>query len=420
MSSGLNRNEPIINTVSCSPRSCGYVDALIPVRYNDCMTNRERVKAVLTCKSYDRLPLVHFGFWDTTLEQWKRKKYITEEEVRLWYIECPGDRTVTEKLGFDCNWNSVFRLNTTVFPLFEKKVLREHSDGSREVHSPLGVTELEMPGVTSIPSEIDHLLKDRASWEKHYLPRLQYTEERLYNHERNDCPLYTPFQPDGLNYLKDNGRAEPVGLHCGSLFGEIRNWLGITGVSYLFMDDRPLLDEIIDTVGGLVYRCVKEMLATGAVFDYAHFWEDICFKNGPLIMPAFFYEKVGPHYRRITSLIRDHGIDIISLDCDGCIDSLIPTWFENGVNTMFPIEVGTWKASIEPWRRQYGKGLLGVGGMDKNVFSKDYAAVDAEIERLKSLVDLGGYLPCPDHRIAPDAKWDNVKYYCGRMRETFG
>ena len=107
------------------------------------------------------------------------------------------------------------------------------------------------------------------------------------------------------------------------------------------------------------------------------------------------------------------------LDCDGMIDSLIPTWIENGVNIMFPIEVGTWNASIKPWREKYGKELRGVGGMDKKVFAMDYAAIDTEIERLKPLVDLGGFIPCPDHRIAPDAKWENVQYYCEKMRKAF-
>jgi uroporphyrinogen decarboxylase len=32
---------------------------------------------------------------------------------------------------------------------------------------------------------------------------------------------------------------------------------------------------------------------------------------------------------------------------------------------------------------------------------------------------LGGYLPCPDHRIAPDAEWNLVRYYCDRMRAVF-
>jgi len=123
---------------------------------------------------------------------------------------------------------------------------------------------------------------------------------------------------------------------------------------------------------------------------------------------------------RITELVNQHGIDIVSLDCDGWIDALLPVWFENGVNTMFPIEVGTWDASIAPWREQYGRELRGVGGMNKTVFAHDRAAVDAEIERLRPLIELGGYIPCPDHRIPPDAEFANVCYYTECMRKLFG
>ena len=61
-----------------------------------------------------------------------------------------------------------------------------------------------------------------------------------------------------------------------------------------------------------------------------------------------------------------------------------------------------------------------MGGMDKRVFARGYAAIDAEIERLRPLVELGGYIPCPDHRIPPDAKWENIQYYCDRFRAVFG
>jgi len=148
--------------------------------------------------------------------------------------------------------------------------------------------------------------------------------------------------------------------------------------------------------------------------------EDVCLQNGPLIFPEFFNQKDGPDYRRLSQLVNSYGMDIISVDCDGWIDRLIPTWLDNGVNTMFPIEVGTWNASIQPWRQQYGRQIRGVGGMNKVVFAHDYAAIDAEVERLKPLVELGGYIPCPDHRIAPDAKWENVQYYCQAMRRAFG
>lgn len=54
--------------------------------------------------------------------------------------------------------------------------------------------------------------------------------------------------------------------------------------------------------------------------------------------------------------------------------------------------------------------------MNKTVFERDRRAVDEEIERLRPLIELGGYIPCPDHRIAPDAKFDNVQYHCDRLQ----
>ena len=195
--------------------------------------------------------------------------------------------------------------------------------------------------------------------------------------------------------------------------------LGVVELSYLQVDDEDLYVEIINTMADLALKVAEETLKIGIPFDGAHFWEDICFKNGPLVNPEVFAEYVGPHYRRFADLLAKYGIDQISLDCDGCIDKLVPIWLENGVNTMFPIEVGTWNASIAPWREKYGRALKGVGGMDKRVFARDKAAVEAEIERLKPLVDLGGYIPCPDHRIPPDAKFELVAYYCELYRKAF-
>jgi len=307
-----------------------------------------------------------------------------------------------------------------LFPSFEERVVKQFPDGSQHVLNDEGVVVLQKEEITSIPAEIDHLLKGRKEWEEHFLPRLQFAEERITSTNVNTGKTEVPFSEGGAEYLQQGEWENPYGLHCGSLYGNIRNWLGLVGSSYLQVDDPSLFDEIIQTVGELCYQCTKKVLETSNTFDFAHFWEDICFKRGPLINPGVFREKAGPHYKRITNLLESHGITLVSLDCDGEIDLLVPIWFENGVNTMFPIEVGTWNASLKPWREKYGKELRGVGGMDKRVFAYDYAAIDAEVERLKPLVELGGYIPCPDHRIAPDAKWENVRYYCEKMRKTFG
>lgn len=376
------------------------------------MNSRERVEACLNYKPYDRLPVLHFGFWGDTLKKWVEEGFI-DKQLKT--------KDVVRKLGFDFGWadSLCFTPKVDLDPAFERKVIEELPDGTRKVINPVGMVVLEKDGATGIPPEIDHLLKGRKEWEEHYLPRLQFSEDRI-----NKAPVYTengslPFGEGGLEYLKKTERTYTYGIYCGSLFGVTRCLLGIVGTSYLMVDDEPLLDEIIETIAELCYQCTETVLNTGVKFDYGHFWEDICFKNGPLVSPRFFEDKTGHHYRRITKLLNQHGIELVSLDCDGWIDALIPTWIDNGVNTMFPIEVGTWNASIKPWREKYGKKLRGVGGMDKKIFSKDYAAVDKEIERLKPLVGLGGYIPCPDHRIAPDAKWENVQYYCDKMRKTF-
>lgn len=371
------------------------------------MTTRERGNAILHYEDFDRIPVVHFGFWRETLEKWAAEGHISEADAAAYADGNEADARIGDALGFDCDWHTMFYTDGGPAPRFERKVVREFADGAQHVRDRYGVVILQRPGAGSIPAEIEHLLTDRASFEEHYRERYEWTPERV--------------DLDVLDALPAE-REGPIGLHCASLYGHVRDVVGLVGLAYLQADDEPFFGEFLDILGDICYRNAKlvfEHLAAHRPdfrFDYAHFWEDICFKSGPLVNPRVFREYVGPHYRRITELCHEHGIDVVSVDCDGKIDELIPVWLENGVNTMFPIEVGTWGASIEPWRERYGRELLGVGGTDKRVFATDRAAVDAEVGRLRRLVDLGGYIPCPDHRIAPDAEWDLVRYYCDRLR----
>ena len=372
------------------------------------MNNRENTMAVLTYRDYTRIPVVSFGYWAETVMKWADEGHIGREEA-INYVEAgdnsEGDKAIMKKLGFDFNWNSCFSSEVLLFPPFEEKILEESPDGSRIIRDGQGLICKVKPGTVSIPAEIGTSMTDRKAWEELYLPKLQMSRDRI-DFKR-------------LEELKQEPEREiPLGLHLGSFMGNMRNMLGVEQLSYLYVDDEDLYREIVDTLCGLGYACAKEVLETGVKFDYAHFWEDICFKTGPLISPDVFREFVGPWYKKITDLTSSYGIEIVSVDCDGMIDSLIPIWLENGVNTMFPIEVGTWNASIAPWREKYGKQLRGVGGMNKTIFARDREAVDQEIERLKPLMALGGYIPCPDHRIAPDAKFELVQYYCEKMQKA--
>lgn len=370
------------------------------------MNLRENFNAILHYQNYDRLPVLHFGFGPQLLDRWQREGHITAEEHAGLYDGSEAESRVAARLGFDYNYFSMVWHRSGMSPLdppFETKLVGTTPDGFQKIRNGNGVVELHRGTAGSIPAEVDYTLKDRASWEKEFLPRLQYRAERISDEYLEACRQRDP----GL----------PFGIYCGSVFGDMRNFLGIENASYLYMDDEELYAEIIHTLAELWRRCLRRFLENGIRPDYGHYWEDICYKNGPLISPNVFERCCVPEYRATTELLLHYGIDIVSVDCDGSIESLVPLWLKGGVNTMFPIEVGTWGGSIAPLREKYGRSLRGVGGMCKFVLEQDRAAVDREIERLKPLIALGGYIPCPDHRLPENARWELVQYYCERMHE---
>ena len=368
------------------------------------MNNRERTLNILHFKSADRLPAVHFGYWRELLQEWADQGKISRELALGVCDANECDRELDRIIGWDFNWATTKGASTRLSPPFEKKVLETLPDGTCRLQTEKGVIERVKPGVVSIPSEDDYLLKDREAFETLFKPKMQFTPDRV------NTEYFRHFN-------ETRPQDVPVGLWLGSVMGDIRDMTTVLGMSYLMYDeDEELLADIVDTYAEMQYQCVKAVLETGAKFDFGHYWEDICFKNGPLLSPEIFKELCEKHYKKRNQLCRDYGIDLISLDCDGVTERLLPTWVECGVNIMFPIEIGVWGDQFEAARNRYGKNVLGVGGMDKTVFRKDRAAVDAELVRLKRLVALGGFIPCPDHRLMPGSKFELVQYYAEEIK----
>jgi len=377
---------------------------LLTERKNE-MTNRERAMNLLHYKPADRLPAVHFGYWNELLTEWAEQGKISKELADNWSDGNEADAEIDKLIGWDFNWFRTVCGNIHLNPQFETKVLETFPDGTKRVQNGNGMIEKIKPGITSIPSEDDYLLKDRTAFEALYKEKMQFTPDRI------DLEFFKNFNDTRRNDV-------PIGLHLGSVLGEIRDIVSVMGMSYLMYDeDEDLFADIIDTYADMQYKCAEAVLETGAKFDFAHYWEDICFKNGPLISPDFFDELCAKHYKKRNDLCHKYGIDIISLDCDGVTEKLLPTWFENGVNTMFPIEIGVWGDQFEPARKKFGNGMLGVGGMDKTALRKDKAAVDIELERIKRLASMGGFIPCPDHRLMPGTKFELVQYYAEEIKK---
>lgn len=371
------------------------------------MTTRERCMNLLHYKPVDRIPAVHFGYWGELLVEWAEQGHISMEMAKgAVHDSSPAQRELDKIIGWDCCWKDNVYPKMGLYPAFERKVIETLPDGSQRVLTNKGVIEKFKPGIVSIPSEDDYLLKDREAFEKLFLPKMQYSEERAR------------YEDLAKQYNEKIQYDSPIGLKLGSVMGDIRDITTVMGMSYLiYDDDEDLFADIVDTYAEMQYKCVEAALETGLKFDFGHYWEDICFKSGPLLSPELFDELCAKHYKKRNDLCHKYGIDIISLDCDGVVEKLIPTWLENGVNVLFPIEVGVWGDQFEPARKKYGKEILGVGGMDKTALRKDRAAVDREVERMARLASLGGFVPCPDHRLMPGSKFELVQYYAEEIKK---
>jgi uroporphyrinogen decarboxylase len=273
-----------------------------------------------------------------------------------------------------------------------------------------GVRVLRRKTLGSIPQHLRHALTNRASWNKLFKPRLDPSHpDRLPPH-LDDC----------VKRWGDPNRKHPLFLPCGSLYGRLRSWMGLEQVSLAVHRDPAWFEEMVTTVADCVYGTLERVLATGVQFDGAQFWEDMCYNSGPLLSPRHVRQYLVPHYRRITDLLRRHGVDTIWVDSDGNVESLIPLWLEAGINGVIPIEIGTTGQDPVAMRRRFGRELLMFGGFDKRILARSHADIEREVHRLTPLVEEGGYIACCDHSVPPDVALDNYLYYLRRVRRAWG
>ncbi len=370
------------------------------------MNDRQRFQACMHYQPVDRVPFYDFSFWEETLPLWHEQGLPTS-------VDCSNSDVyfgMDQSLASPASAHLDSGIGVGLLPNFGLTILEDQGD-HEIVQQPNGVRVLRKKVMGSIPMHKGHLLVDRASWKKHYLPKLN-----------PDDLARLPGNPQQCAQRWNNPDREHIQLlNCGSLYGWIRDWMGIEQASYLAYDDPALLEEMITTLADVtVATLTKTFEITQGQFEAATFWEDICFNTGPLIAPDQFKKILVPQYRRITDLLRKNGVDIIWVDCDGMIDQLLPLWIDAGVNTMFPLEVGTWNADPVAYRKIYGQNLRLMGGVGKSILAGDKQGIDQMIHHLAPLVEEGGYIPMPDHRVPPDVPFENYMYYLKLARTVWG
>jgi hypothetical protein len=365
------------------------------------LTHRERLLRTLRFQPVDRVPDYEFGMWLQTVDRW-RQEGLETPVMSMW-------GPLENWFGTDSTeFGPGLPLNTGLLPAFETVILEDKGTHQIIQDSDGAISEQMKPEYgASIPHYLRYAIESRADWER-------MRDERLDpNH-----PERLPRHLDPL-LRRLRRRDYPLSLWLGSLYGFVRNWMGVERLSLMVYDDRPLVEEIMEHLTQTMLTVVGKLAGKGLEVDQGDWWEDMCYNSGPLLTPRLFRELMVPRYKRVTDFLRqEFGTEFNQLDCDGNIHQLVPLWFEGGINVMFPVE----SAHTDAFRiaQEYGTRMPMRGVFDKRALIAGPAAIDAEFERLQPLLERGGLIPHTDHLVPPDVSLANYTYYRRRKCEIIG
>ena len=358
---------------------------------------------------------MEYGYWVGTIRRWYEEGLKVEKPIpeSLAYgdsvrAEVMGfktgglvDRDVHKLFGMD-GWLSRVPVNNFIYPLMKTKTLEDHGEW-RLYRDGWGILRKESSDLSTPTALLKGPVSSIEDWmaikEKHLQPDIR---GRLPENWEKLCAEY-------------KNRDYPLILGGGhGFYGSPRYLIGDEYILTTFYDNPELIHAINDHLCDMWIEIYDKVLQDTTV-DLALVWEDMCYKNGPLISPAMFEEFLLPYYKRLCGFFHDQGIEVILVDTDGDARKLIPLFIAGGVTGMFPLEV-TAGMDVPQLREAFPEFQL-IGGINKMKLTKDAETIDTELKRITSSLTKGGFIPTVDHLIPPDVSWSNFTYYRKKLND---
>jgi hypothetical protein len=358
------------------------------------MTELERFHACMVYGEVDYAPFWDWGAWPETIERWQDEGFDPAKD---------NPAGIADRRYWFGHW---FQPN----PPFERKVIEETDTAIVYVnHEGILMRERRDNPASSMPQFIRFPVETREDFRRFWKERMQ-----------PDLP--TRIGPDWKSRLAQ-WRAEPIPMviisdRWGGFFGPLRNLVGVENLCMLFHDDPAFLEEMMDANADLIIAVMDKVLDEIEIDAFA-MWEDMAYNHAPLVSPDMVRRYMLPRYRRVAEFLRGRGVPYVGLDSDGQIDSLIPVWMDAGLNFLYPFEVQC-GMDVLAVRRKYGRELRIWGGINKRALALGPREIDRELDRVRPLIEEGGYIPHTDHSCPPNISFANYVYYLEALAKVCG
>jgi len=370
------------------------------------MNSRDRFNALLHGQSADHITDFEFWFWDATLERWADEGLPRE----LTPTACPNGMELRRRLceHFDFEMVHGIPIKTRFVRPPAEEIVAENED-TETVRNEIGEELIRFkPGKgVSIPTHIKHAVATREDWRR-------VRDEFL----TTDVEQRLPSRWDDLR-AEWADRDYILNTPQMSLYGFLRNLLGVENISIAIALDPEWVEEMMDHMLQMYMNIVERIVADGVRVDVGGWWEDMCYNTGPLISPRMFADFMVPRYKQVTDYLRQQGVDRAIVDSDGNLHKLAPLWYEAGVNILLPCEAAH-TDTLKLRRDNPAEDLFLRGGVDKRALAKGRDAIDAEMERIKQVMDLGGLFPHVDHLVPPNVSYADYMYYRQKKQKLLG
>lgn len=367
------------------------------------MNSRERFSACCEREEVDHYFRWNPGFWPTTLKGWRKEGLDTDFNPEKY------GRDLDEYFGFDkMVWMPQEIAGACISPFaprFDEEIIEEDQN-CQIIRDGDGIIKKVFKNNedASMPQFLQFPVKDRATWEK-IKPRLELNEELRF---RNWGQLKREYG--------EEGREWPLATTLCGTFMLARNLLGDEKLFYTFFDDPELIHDIEHRWVNL-NKAIFTRIATGMDLDLIIIDEDMAYKSGSLISPKLFRKFILPYYKELISYLKNIEIKNIWVDSDGNLQELIPLFLEGGATGIFPFEVQAGN-DVRKIHSDFPDKFMIVGGINKRALSKDYGAIEQEVDRVMGYFKgKKGYIPTLDHTVPPDVPLKNFQYYLKCLKQ---
>jgi uroporphyrinogen decarboxylase len=191
----------------------------------------------------------------------------------------------------------------------------------------------------------------------------------------------------------------------------VMGWQRFTEVIRMLVYAPEVVHETMRIQGEFAAN-LAEMVLQKVDVDAAVFSEPIGENHGPLISPRMYQEFVLPSYEPLLNVLGKHGVENIIFRTFANARLLIPSILKWGFNCLWACEVNLDDMDYSDLRREFGRDLRLIGGIDLDALRHDKETIRRELEKkLPPLLADGGYIPLADGRVRQDVPYENYVYY---------